>query len=274
MKIKISDYSKLERLLESRKPDYYFRGFSKSEQMICTLGRKNPYEKRENELLLNFVTNIEIQKLNLRSFRKAIELGQHYGLPTRLLDWSINPYISLFFAIGQEQKINNSPIYIALLNRKDPILKDIRDFSSIDLSLYDLTNKTVSAAENLFLSQISKFDITAEHQNFEEYISSQIFWDAYKKYISSSPDLIFFGYEKDTIINLRKEAQLGVFSYHANCKKPFPKENYDLLEINFSSVQKLKVLQTLNDLGYKKDYLLPINPICPYLEEICKNIRN
>lgn len=42
-----------------------------------------------------------------------LALAQHFGLPTRLLDWSMNPLVACFFALMEEQHANKNAIVFA-----------------------------------------------------------------------------------------------------------------------------------------------------------------
>jgi hypothetical protein len=73
-------------------------------------------------------------KENYKLFHKTelndwdlLSLGQHYGLPTRLIDWTTNPLIALWFAFEKEKKNEKDRIVFGLVVEEDCLVDPQKD---------------------------------------------------------------------------------------------------------------------------------------------------
>jgi len=91
--------------------NYIFRGMANAEWDLRTsLGRlQTPHYNPEHLLIRAFKKYAYLQTKGLNEWH-ILALAQHHGLPTRILDWSISPYIAAHFATDDMEQMDKDGV--------------------------------------------------------------------------------------------------------------------------------------------------------------------
>ena len=113
--------------IDRTRSSYFYRGMpDASYKLVTSLSRncKGSYSELEQPLLDNFIKYVRIEDPTINeSVWKAMVIGQHYGLPTRLLDWTHSTLVALHFA--------NTEDNLDMLSQRDCVVWriDMRDLN-------------------------------------------------------------------------------------------------------------------------------------------------
>lgn len=157
--LRVSSLSDLERIIKGHLPKerLWYRGQSKRKWDLAPSISRKPFDVSHEPFLLK-----RFKQDALRVLAKApanewewLFLMQHHGVPTRLLDWSENPLVALYFAVeSTEHDSSDGAIWVLtprLLNKTSgvtyPYENDIPSFSEDAFLEPYLPSKSLSFGE-------------------------------------------------------------------------------------------------------------------------------
>ena len=92
--------------IERYRSSFLYRGLPNESYSLVTSLKRNCKQKQnelEKSILRNFTKYAAIEDPILKeSIWRQLIIGQHHGLPTRLLDWTYSPLMAMNFATSGE----------------------------------------------------------------------------------------------------------------------------------------------------------------------------
>ena len=191
---------------------FVYRGLSdRSYRLLTSLIRLDgEYQRLEKHLLRSFRKYGADIATKCSSIWHLLTIAQHYGLPTRLMDWTYSPYVALHFATANHEKFDLDGV-IWVVNFQKAHLRLPEGLKSY-LHAEGAQAFTVELLSVLFRGRDDD-GCTTDDALFHDVIRSLEEFDQYKKY---SEFLLFF---EPPSMDERIVNQYALFSVMPNSRR-------------------------------------------------------
>ncbi len=178
--VKLDTPDKLIYELNSLSNSYIYRGHSDAswklestlERIIGEKWDKNRADKYEKYSLQAFKSKFHLydnENVVPKSKLAWLSIMQHYGIPTRLLDFTESPYVALYFALEGYDINKNSDLAIYALNHSQLMIESLNYISSKDAGFKEDLFTIVEKQDDVFERIVDRFSydiawITEPHE--------------------------------------------------------------------------------------------------------------
>ena len=256
------------------KDKYVFRGYASEQEKLPKIIRPENKNLRKHEW--DLLRAFEIHGANYFHTTDAFDFiayAQHFGLPTRLLDFTFNPFVALAFALYRPQ-VSNDYYYISYCKTKEQFLMqnaERNDFVPCDAgkTYTSLTTKIQSYVETIERRYKNKWE-------------DPLFWcEDIQSYLPELEQEIKNKLEKGRLVfvvpkmgNIRIFVQQGLFLLPTNLdEKEYIKQlDKNLQVIAIHKDLRKELLVYLETIGYDTYHLMPdLSNICATIIQRCKD---
>lgn len=158
----ISTFEQLKTFIDSISSErYYFRGYKNIDELKPTLGRRQNSNRNEcaQNAFCQFVKKLYTEGFHEQTLKDWISIAQHYGIPTKLVDLTSDPWVAVYFGLGREHRNGQFTILGSLASNINRIFEGklktygVKLGDLFDLSIGQICNLTGQIC-NLTLEQV------------------------------------------------------------------------------------------------------------------------
>lgn len=91
-------------------PNYIYRGYNRDEEIYPSIIHGEDFSMLEGAFLREF-ERYGLAYFSANNAMEFLSTAQHYGLPTRLLDFTYNPFVAMFFSLYNVKAKTDDPYY-------------------------------------------------------------------------------------------------------------------------------------------------------------------